>query len=379
MGCCCKKEPASKEEQKIPKRGFGQKCRSCGLKFVAFLFSHIGLTCLVAGYSILGGYVFMKIEKPFEVTQRSNVGKIRRLAVSRLWNYTENLNILKEEHWKQKVDEKLKYFQLEIFKAVKNEGWDGTDEVSPDYEGQWSFSGALLYSVTVITTIGYGHIAPKTVWGRLATIAYAVFGIPLTLLCLANLGNLLASCFRVFYYQVLCCQWCKKTKTKNRTPAIRSEMAPTYVQSGNLNMENSESVNSTFIDGSNVTPRDTVVYSIDESPENETRNIPVVVTLLIMTGYILCGTLLFTMWEKDWNYVEGSYFCFITLSTIGFGDFVPGSSLDSWHNQSKQIICSVYLLFGLALVAMCFELMQNQVRETFTRLGRKLGIIKSNR
>lgn len=156
-------------------------------------------------------------------------------------------------------------------------------------------------------------------------------------------------------------------------------MAPTYVQSGSVNMENSESVNSTFIDGNNVTPRDTVVYSIDENPENETRNIPVVVTLLIMTGYIFCGTLLFTMWEKDWNYVEGSYFCFITLSTIGFGDFVPGSSIDSWHNQSKQIICSLYLLFGLALVAMCFELMQNQVRETFTRLGRRLGIIKSNR
>lgn len=76
FGCCCKNE--SKKEQKTPKRSFGQKCNSCGRKFVAFLFSHIGLTCLVAGYSILGGYVFMKIEKPFEITQRSNVGKIRR-------------------------------------------------------------------------------------------------------------------------------------------------------------------------------------------------------------------------------------------------------------------------------------------------------------
>ena len=43
--------------------------------------------------------------------------------------------------------------QKDVFKAVTEAGWDGRVE---DYTGisDWSFTGSLLYSVTVITTIG---------------------------------------------------------------------------------------------------------------------------------------------------------------------------------------------------------------------------------
>ena len=44
-------------------------------------------------------------------------------------------------------------FQSEVTDAVKSGGWDGKDEVGEAYL-QWSFPGALLYAVTVITTIG---------------------------------------------------------------------------------------------------------------------------------------------------------------------------------------------------------------------------------
>jgi potassium channel subfamily K member 18 len=41
-----------------------------------------------------------------------------------------------------------------------------------------------------------GHIAPKTIPGKLSTIFYAILGIPLMLLCLSNIGDIMASSFR---------------------------------------------------------------------------------------------------------------------------------------------------------------------------------------
>ena len=37
---------------------------------------------------------------------------------------------------------------------VKTEGYDGNDNQEVESASQWNFSGALLYSVTIITTIG---------------------------------------------------------------------------------------------------------------------------------------------------------------------------------------------------------------------------------
>lgn len=64
---------------------------------------------------------------------------------------------------------------------------------------QWSFSGAFLYSLTVITTIGYGNITPSSDWGKLVTILYAIIGMPLFLLYLSNIGK---SIHYIFIYLV---------------------------------------------------------------------------------------------------------------------------------------------------------------------------------
>ena len=96
-------------------------------------------------------------------------------------------------------------------------------------------------------------------------------------------------------------------------------------------------------------------------------HVPLHISLLLLAGYVLLGSVLFGLWEPDWGILVGSYFCFITLSTIGFGDVVPGTSLDAWSSTPKLVLCSLYVVCGLALLAMCFDLMQDQVRQLTTR------------
>lgn len=107
------------------------------------------------------------------------------------------------------------------------------------------------------------------------------------------------------------------------------------------------------------------------------EQVPITVSLLLVVSYLAVGALLFTLWERDWNYLIGFYFCFVTLSTIGFGDYVPGTSLDAWASQAKLVLCALYLLVGLALLAMCFDLMQEQAKSQLRNLGRRLRLISS--
>jgi hypothetical protein len=58
---------------------------------------------------------------------------------------------------------------------------------------------------------------------------------------------------------------------------------------------------------------------MNDLPDDDDKiTVPLTVTMLIITGYILIGAVVFNQFEK-WTIVEGAYFCFITLSTIGFG------------------------------------------------------------
>ncbi|KAK7068169.1 putative two pore domain potassium channel, partial [Halocaridina rubra] len=92
------------------------------------------------------------------------------------------------------------------------------------------------------------------------------------------------------------------------------------------------------------------------------NRVPIPIVLAFLASYLFVGALLFS-WLEDWDVLDACYFCFITLSTIGFGDFVPGKSLgfETREAQIKLVAGSLYLIFGLAVLAMSFNLVQEEV------------------
>lgn len=60
----------------------------------------------------------------------------------------------------------------------------------------------------------------------------------------------------------------------------------------------------------------TDVDMFDERKEPNRVHVPITLCLIILTSYISGGGVLFSLWE-GWDYLDGCYFCFVTLSTIG--------------------------------------------------------------
>ncbi|KAF3831500.1 hypothetical protein GH733_000312 [Mirounga leonina] len=130
--------------------------------------------------------------------------------------------------------------------------------------GRWEFMGSFFFSVSTVTTIGYGNLSPRTMAARLFCIFFALVGIPLNLVVLNRLGHLMQRgmhrCARR-----LGGAWQDPTKAR----------------------------------------------------------------WLAGAGALLSGLLLFLLLPpllfchmEGWSYVESFYFAFITLSTVGFGDYV---------------------------------------------------------
>ena len=102
---------------------------------------------------------------------------------------------------------------------------------------------------------------------------------------------------------------------------------------------------------------------------------------VLVISYIIGGAALFSNQEQDWKgenwkFLDSAYFCFITLSTIGFGDYVPSSSSYESDGGYSAALCIFYLLFGMAFFVMTFNLMQEEVVQRAKYVGQHFGIIK---
>jgi len=103
-------------------------------------------------YILLGGALFVGLEAQQEQLVQTDVLSTRDEYVRRLWNVTEQMNVLHPDNWSAVAEQLLERYAYEVYVATKKRGWDGRQE--NDDGDQWNFASSLLYAITVVTTIG---------------------------------------------------------------------------------------------------------------------------------------------------------------------------------------------------------------------------------
>ena len=262
---------------------------------------------------------------------------------------------------------------------------------------------------------GYGHITPATTWGRVATMIYAIIGIPLFLVIMGKFGKHLTTGLKFIWKYVRMCYYARccrvlRSRIKHSKPVtyLREKLTckkpPEGAEGTNgdrpqstsnnggdsnkhsrvieqvrrvssqANLQNSVTINNTTSTSSQDLIQSVDEHnSIDDFELDEDFKLPPLLAIVITTTYIFLGALMYTRWEP-WTYLEAFYFLFISVSTIGFGDLIP-------KHPKYFLASSAYIVLGLALVAMMINVLIeffnktiDLAKEKVADVGRHMGL-----
>ncbi|XP_059209542.1 uncharacterized protein kcnk17 [Centropristis striata] len=161
-------------------------------------------------------------------------------------------------------------------------------------DGFWKFTSSAVFAATVVTTIGYGNISPSTTAGQIFCVFFALFGIPLNLVVLNRVGK--------------------------------------YMLALERNI-------SDFLEGKTGRRKCTRFF---------------VHLVSYLSGAVLFFVVPMVMFQlhEGWSFSGAIYYCFITLSTIGFGDYVADSNPDKVYPEWYSVLMACWIFFGLAWLAL---------------------------
>ncbi|XP_065882863.1 potassium channel subfamily K member 10-like isoform X2 [Dysidea avara] len=230
-------------------------------------------------YLVLGGLAFYLIEHPNEEDELVNAAYQRD-------NFTEEL----AESLGQTIGETEDLIERIRIMCDDNVFIGDIDTIPR----QWEYGPAVFFAMTVITTIGYGNLAPVTSAGQTLFCFYALFGIPLFLFYMAILGRTLSDL------------WDRSVQRW----IIRNNKSLKYMS----------------------------------------------ILLLLTVGFTLFFGIpaIFFAVVDQWPYTTALYFVAVTLTTVGFGDFLPAGPGNTVERGLFLMGVVGWLFLGLAFVSVIF-------------------------
>lgn len=187
---------------------------------------------------------------------------------------------------------------------------------------EWSYRESISFVVQLVTTIGYGNITPVTTGGRAFCIIFALFGIPINILFLQVVGERMLRSERLLV-------------TKFESRCLKREDKPRHL--------------------------------------NEKCALLGLMLLIII---LLVGAAT-AVKVQEWTFFEGFYAYFITFTTVGFGDLIPGGG-PSKHPVWNTVIRIIFIILGLAAMSNVINGLVSardckECKEFFKNLKARLG------
>lgn len=247
---------------------------------------------------------------------------------------------------------------------------------------------------------------PITRLGKFLCMLYALFGIPLMFLVLTDIGDILASILSRAYsrFQALLClahapsQWCSGLLCRRqpdskpaeetipqivisagadefldpqpyREPASPSRNVELFERLVARDNEDKLQLPTQPVERSSSCPElalgrlsCSILSNLDEVGQQVERlDIPLPVIALVIFAYISCAAAILPFWETELGFEDAFYFCFVTLTTIGFGDI-------KLNHPHFFLFFSIYIIVGMEIVFIAFKLMQNRLLRAYKTL-----------
>ncbi|XP_074686191.1 potassium channel subfamily K member 18 [Strix aluco] len=356
--------------------------RACKKIFWA-VFPHACFILSLVIYAFLGALMFSHIEG----NRKVNLSEEYRKFLQKLWHISRNLSdnmTENEETFKEEIHVLLNTAERDWFVNPKD---------------RWTFFGSLFFCCTVFTTVGYGNTYPVTRIGKYLCMLYALFGIPLMFLVLTDMGDILATVlskcyneFRKLQSKILASKLCSgstcnkgdELKSRAQTKVVINEpltiMEVLKSQQGvkrrqtkyrnaeifemliaRENEHRKPAINKSIERWSSCPELDRgktmsrVIENFDKIGQQlEKLDVPIVLMVLVIFVYISCAAAILPNWETRLDFQEAFYFCFITLTTIGFGD-------TQLEHPKFFLFFSLYIIIGMEIVFIAFKLGQDRL------------------